>query len=584
MLKSSSCTYCRCTSWLSTICILFIYIFHNIQWVNTPIINFDEETTEYLTASPYNQPSSLSTSFSISSLRSIVDVSTPSILSSFGLSPSTSSIFTSWLPFTSDPASIFYIPNITTSSSTLSTGRQLQTSTAAYWKPLDWSPCSVPCGGGIQTRLVVCWANLTQRETDASACPLSRPTRKRTCNKFLCPSVDVTEFSCDPDAINGPVRCLPQYIGGGRLQIRIMQAYNLPTLETFTWSGRSDPYVVIKIGNIVRQTNFVMNNVRHPIWGDTNKFQNKAAPTVEDPYADDDPTPVTSSGPLNAVAPEGEVLFFGIQNTLTPITIEIWDSDGGFEGSDDLLSVMYTNVIACSAFSDFCDERTWLPLTIGDDCFLKYNNERNATMPDPSKSCLHIEQFMTPFNLTFEQPLPPEIASTRIGPRPWPMNISIANTYVTSADNVADMYREGGKLEASFPLFKPAYGGLIARSSIKDNLLGDNYSTAITVNYRCNVYLFRFTGDGMFESTEPPWLRDPNNGWTLTSGDNLVASRPIGVYTPNGTYRAYVRFASAFSTFYVHGPTAGIIVLNNDTKNITEAIPVSNTMYFIVAR
>ena len=49
-----------------------------------------------------------------------------------------------------------------------SRSRLLQSSSAAYWKPFPWGACSVPCGGGTQTRLVVCWGACGARTTDAA--------------------------------------------------------------------------------------------------------------------------------------------------------------------------------------------------------------------------------------------------------------------------------------------------------------------------------------------------------------------------------------------------------------------------------
>jgi hypothetical protein len=106
-------------------------------------------------------------------------------------------------------------------SSTISTYlvRNLQAaSVTVEWRAYSWDQCTVPCGGGIQRRKVLCWENVTQAETNPSFCPIARPASAQACNTFACPTLspcptqDVTEFSCE---IINAVLILSSQLSGG---------------------------------------------------------------------------------------------------------------------------------------------------------------------------------------------------------------------------------------------------------------------------------------------------------------------------------------------------------------------------------
>lgn len=229
--------------------------------------------------------------------------------------------------------------------------RSLQSVTEAFWRPLEWGPCSRPCAGGIQTRLVVCILNVTDRVTDAGQCPTTRPPRRQDCNLQVCPSLDTTEFSCDAGAIGGAQRCGPLMRDGGRLSITVFGANNVPNSDA-VFAGYSDPYIVVRAGGSSFRTRTVRGAV-NPRWG---------APALG--YIDPNTGRVTSLDATGQPVTTGEDLFVGLRMSTSPLTIEVWDADSGLEGSDDLLAVMQTTVIACSfASTGGCAEKTWLPFS-----------------------------------------------------------------------------------------------------------------------------------------------------------------------------------------------------------------------------
>lgn len=422
--------------------------------------------------------------------------------------------------------------------------RSLQSVTAAYYKVLDWGSCNAPCGGGSMTRLVVCWGNLTNRETDAAQCAgLDRPVRRKDCNLQLCPSLDVTEFSCDPDAIGGSRRCGPLQRDGGRLFFSIHAANSVPQSD-MVLAGFTDPYVVIKVGGHTWRTSAVKGSL-NPRWGGL----------------------VRGGSPGQS---NGETFFAGLRLSGTPVTFELWDSDSGLEGEDDLLGVMKTVVIGCSFSSASCDEKTWLPLRQGQDCFIA----RNATRPNRAQPCVQVRQFMTAHNVTID-PLnfSPELEK-------WNISLSLSNPHDQQQPSAALIHSgESKRLDTAFADFAPAKQGLIVTQKQEVevwNVTNVTYGATIEVNYKSWAYLFRFTGDGSWKEAEPSWIAE--DGWRPVHPQTgaQVLARAIG--SPSGThqFRAHVRYQPSFTSFRF-GPLATYDTLNR-------SVPVPQENAFVVLR
>jgi hypothetical protein len=270
--------------------------------------------------------------------------------------------------------------------------RELQ-STVADWKGLAWGPCTVPCGGGTMTRLVVCWSNMTSQEVDQSQCRLPTlanplPIRKQVCNVFICPSRYQLEFSCDPGAYygldgitDGLQRCGPVSRDGGRLFLSVIAGNRFPPQDPTSFMGISSPYVRVIAGGHSWTTPIVQGAL-NPVWGDL---------------------PITHEQ-------AGVTFFLGLRLSGTPLTIEVWASASGLVQGDVLITTLRTTVIACSFDSDFCDERVWLPLGLRGDCYEKsvmgsLNNRggvtiRNSTMFNAAVPCLLLRQSIASHNVT----------------------------------------------------------------------------------------------------------------------------------------------------------------------------------------
>lgn len=64
-----------------------------------------------------------------------------------------------------------------------------QACTQVYtWEPSAWSTCSVECGGGLQTRTLRCADSSGTTLPDTSCYNVARPTTVQSCNSQLCPN------------------------------------------------------------------------------------------------------------------------------------------------------------------------------------------------------------------------------------------------------------------------------------------------------------------------------------------------------------------------------------------------------------
>lgn len=67
-----------------------------------------------------------------------------------------------------------------------------------YWYTGPWSVCSAPCGGGVQTRHVVCTRTDSEIIVDDSYCPSARPATSQACNTQDCPTQPPTATATSP--------------------------------------------------------------------------------------------------------------------------------------------------------------------------------------------------------------------------------------------------------------------------------------------------------------------------------------------------------------------------------------------------
>jgi len=54
------------------------------------------------------------------------------------------------------------------------------------WNVGDWTQCSKTCSDGVQSRVVVCVDERSQRPVNASKCAASRPAATQQCNPSAC--------------------------------------------------------------------------------------------------------------------------------------------------------------------------------------------------------------------------------------------------------------------------------------------------------------------------------------------------------------------------------------------------------------
>lgn len=98
-----------------------------------------------------------------------------------------------------------------TYSYALSTQRSEPTPLPFLWRIGSYGSCNASCGGGTQTRVVICVQESTDSIIDDSFCTAaSRPVNSRPCNSALCPS----RWKVDSDWSKCSASC------GGGLKIR----------------------------------------------------------------------------------------------------------------------------------------------------------------------------------------------------------------------------------------------------------------------------------------------------------------------------------------------------------------------------
>ena len=252
---------------------------------------------------------------------------------------------------------------------------------------------------------------------------------------------------------------------GGYVTFVAVAAYNLPALGTLL-GGHTNPYFRVRIGNVI-QTSSVVRASTNPVW----------------------------SYP-------GEDVPFGIFDSATPVTVELWNRNGGFFGPDDLLGTMTTVVPACNMFvSDQCEEGTRMPLAGTGSCYLN----DDVTQPDPSARCAQFGFRIKPFELriTGEAPLLNSNDQVQI-------QVGIANNWpAQSVDPTSGIWMGDPttKIFSGYLPFKPAAGGYVVK--LKQNERTYNIANYVnfTVNYDCTVFVFR---DAQVLQDVPtlPWLAD----------------------------------------------------------------------------
>jgi hypothetical protein len=335
--------------------------------------------------------------------------------------------------------------------------------------------------------------------------------------------------SCNP--ATGSSRCYAEYKAGGRVTVRVRSARSLPNLDSFSgFSVETDAYAIVSIGEIRRRTSEVRNSL-NPVWPNG-----------------------------------GDALDFGVRDSGTVINVELWDSDTGLEFDNDKVGSFSTAVIACSQFlGKECSERSFFPLDPTRPCY----RNNNVSLPILGAPCVEVEISVEPFEVEVTETFVPGM----------PRIIDIANEFVDAPSLTPDgalIYSQSAKfqIDANFPDFQPAVGGMIVRTRNGDRTSAVTQYISFHVNFRCVVYVFR--RQNFFEETEPSWL-NPNSGFTLTSRPRVRmsfqgATSSGGSIPETSIFHAYAKEYSPNSTVTLGGAMVG-------TNGI-----VPESMYAVVVR
>ncbi|CAE7441731.1 unnamed protein product, partial [Symbiodinium sp. KB8] len=345
--------------------------------------------------------------------------------------------------------------------------------------------------------------------TNASNCPGEPPISSRPCNQQLCRAPEYVTMSCD--AARGSERCSSYFRVGGRVTVRVVSARYLPQMDSFgTISGESDPYAVVTLGAIKRVSSVVRNS-NNPVW---------------------------PGG--------GDALDFGVRDSGTPFTVQLFDADTGLEFDDDVIGSVGAAVIACSQFSGTeCSERAFYPLQADRPCYVSGNVSRLSV----GAPCVEIDVRVTPFTVTVED--------TAVD---MPRIVDVANSFGSEQSGLIYSQSSVLQVDANYPEFASARGGMIVRTRNQDRLefLPAEYLT-FSINFRAVVFVFRRQLD--FEATEPAWLQ-PATGWQLTTRPavRMAVGTPGGLVSTETTslYRAYNKSFAPGSVITVDGARQGV--------------------------
>lgn len=202
----------------------------------------------------------------------------------------------------------------------------------------------------------------------------------------------LSEFTCQGTSFaqavgNCPDRGAQLLSSGGNVSIILQRATNLPNRDFLGLSPKSDPYVRVTAGSIVRESS-VKYNTLNPSWN-------------------------------------GEKLSIGVLGSGTEILIETWDRDIGLEFSDDRLTSATFRVPFCSTFyanestascgepfgcsvddsrwrmptRKLCNETGFIAFRGGEDC------EGRGT-------CLFLEVHIVPFQMEVELEVANKVLTT----------------------------------------------------------------------------------------------------------------------------------------------------------------------------
>ncbi len=242
--------------------------------------------------------------------------------------------------------------------------------------------------------------------------------------------------------------------------------HNLPN-EDGILGGKTDAYIRVQIGNLVRESSAVGNSL-DPVW----------------------PHP-------------GEDVPFGIFESGTPVRVQVYDADSNFLGGDDLIGEVTTWVPACSMFtSDQCEERTRLQLPGSPPCFL----DDNILTPNPEATCIEVGFRIRPFQLRITQQPPlvgDDVTRVSVGiANPWPIGAADATAGVWIQDTSSQIWTERLR-------FQSMQGGYVVKlkAGPDDRASAVRDYVKFSVNYDAIVAVFRHEID-VEEKPVLPWLTE----------------------------------------------------------------------------